>query len=266
MSYGFILIKLNNITYSSISDKIKNLNISYDFITNYNNKYFFKNIHKLIEHYHKLNILFIKRKHSYSFLTLIKGSFCDKDSVNKIIKGLTYNEIKLLKSRKDYSKICKDDCNYKYKQCNADKFNNFINQKLDLLSYDNAVKLDIEFPKGKLDKDESVFNCATREVNEETTLSINNDYIYLSKNIIFNETFIGTDKCTYNWNYFLGILNPSIDTSIINIDNNYEVSEINLIDYTDICSNLPNVSHFYNKRKFIFDIYIFIINFFYINT
>ena len=87
------------------------------------------------------------------------------------------------------------------------------------------------FPKGRRNLNESDFNCAIREFEEETGLK-KDDYSVLDIPKI-NETFKGSNKITYRHTYYFAILNNSdIDIHKLKIHKS-EVSNIGLYSYNE---------------------------------
>ena len=91
------------------------------------------------------------------------------------------------------------------------------------------------FPKGRRNFNEKDFDCAKREFEEETGLSIN-DIDVITNILPIEETFTGSNYKSYKHKYFIAILK----NKDINMDNfqKTEVSRIEFKSYEDAIANI----------------------------
>ena len=106
------------------------------------------------------------------------------------------------------------------------------------------------FPKGRRNYQERDYECAVREMMEETGYST--DSVKNIKNILpFEEYFIGSNYKSYKHKYFLMKMDyeKSKNVSLENIKNNFEISAIKWMPFLD-CVNAIR-SYNLEKRKII---------------
>lgn len=263
-SYGIILVKLDDIDTNKIKQKIDDLkDLNYEELKYKNNIKFMNNINKFVEYISKIKFLMIKKKHSYEFRNIIKCEFNPKNikSIYDLLDHITLEEFNQLKNY-SYQKLC-FNCGYKYKPDNLNRFN--VIQTI-LNSYKRIqtdTKFYYEFPKGKQNKNETEKETSIREVQEETGYKLSNYTLF--DNLILDEKLLGTDHKFYEWFYNFGIIDEIIKDKY---EKNYEVSEVNLVDYFNIYNSYEDPNNYnmtYSKRHIIIDLLQFIINYFYLD-
>lgn len=162
--------------------------------------------------------LLTNRRNSFGFSDFIKGKYIETNAkhLQPIIDEMTVKEKNMIRNRtfKDIwcnhwnlSKNMKTSLEMSREYCRCE--NNFnklkLNNKLD--DYLNKSKTEWdspewEFPKGRMNPNESHLCCAFREFYEET--GINKDVIHLIDNVLpFEEHFIGTNFKGYTYKYYL---------------------------------------------------------------
>jgi 8-oxo-dGTP pyrophosphatase MutT (NUDIX family) len=128
----------------------------------------------------KYEILFIKKRSSYAFISFTKGIYFNFNDIKKLFNLMTMNE-KLTILSLDFNYIwftcflnypIITDKKYIKSSKKFDKFfiiNNNINIK-QLIAESKNVELIWEIPKGYCDKNETPINSAIREFYEETNI------------------------------------------------------------------------------------------------
>lgn len=255
--------------------KIKNKDMFYkinNFLLNYQNTlniYSFNNIHnKNISNINKyikdIEILFIQRKHSYSYIEFIKGKY-DLDNV-PYIKEL-FNE--MVQSERDF--IIQTNSFYSLwhnlwgekTNIETESYKSAKEKYIKFIELFNITNFSLRFPelewglpKGRRTINESNINCATREFNEET--SYNYHQYSIIKNIIpLKEIFKANNNVTYKHIYYLSLLKdfdyiPKIKK------NNYEINTISWFSFDEALQNIR--PYHIEKKKIIIELYKFLIN------
>lgn len=259
-SCGLICLKINDKKiHETFITNLKGLDQSH--INQFNNKYN-KNLNKMNKYMENISFLMIQRKQSYSFIEIIysKFNFEDKNYVNKIVRGLSENEMSIIKN-KDFDYILENEFN----DTNYNKHVNYVTNKerfKDIKEYINEKKmvskykeLEWGFPKGRRLINERNLDCAIREFSEET--EINKENINLIDTILpLREIFTGNNNLMYKYIYHVAYLN---DTENIYVSkNNDEVNDISWMTIKDIKTNLRD--YHVEKKKMIIELYKYIIN------
>jgi 8-oxo-dGTP pyrophosphatase MutT (NUDIX family) len=102
------------------------------------------------------------------------------------------------------------------------------------------------FPKGKFEKkkDKSFFDCAIRELNEETGLTI--DMIDIVPDLVLDEIKEETGLCSVQ--YWIGFIKPEYKDFKFDFDQ----EEIDSVNWIGI-ENINNLDKLKNSRKIVFD-------------
>ena len=274
-SYGIIMLKIKNIWLNKFSDNViknffidkyssKNINFYKNLCINeYINKNLISNKKKEdINNYHtevlnNLEFCLIQRKHTVNYVQFIRGLYdeCEIDKLIILFSRLTneeYNKIKnntfdeLWKDIWGGNNNSQDDYNNSKNKFNFTK--NYLMNIIDkiILKYDHP---EWEFPKGRKNEDESDYDCAIREFEEETGIS-KNDIIILDKLHPIVENIIGSNEKEYKMIYYVGILKNDVDVKINpkNISHNIEISDIKFLSF-DKANN--KIRDFHIEKKII---------------
>jgi len=113
-----------------------------------------------------------------------------------------------------------------------------------------------EFPKGRKDVFEKDLECAVREFEEETGIS--REKICVVSNLLpFEEHFIGSNKKSYKYKYFLAQYNDTYDTNdTINSLNNFQPSEVSKMEWKTYDECMTDIRPYYQcKKQIITNIY-----------
>lgn len=164
----------------------------------------------------KVYVLMICRKDSLAFCEFLQGRYDPTNSafVQTLLSNMTIPEIQRLKTRTfdtlwtELWGVGNDYQSKTYSESKA-KFDSIRNTSI----VQNATSLFVEpewgFPKGRRHSRENNVSCAVREFTEET--NIPRDAYILCKNLMFQETFKGTNGVEYRHVYFLALLRGSVD-------------------------------------------------------
>jgi len=197
----------------------------------------------------KNEILFIKKKNTYAYISFIKGTYTSDYDIKVLLNKMTLDEkltimsldFKLIwyKCFLTYSEFDKKTIKLKKK---FDKLKIKNNGQLlhSLIKKSNNVDLIYEIPKGHSNKYESHINASIREFQEETNLHKNKyKVLYDVKPLIY--TFVD-DNVKYIYEYYIAIMIDQNYIPTVSYNNKhmlYETSDIRFlpIDYIYIINN-----------------------------
>jgi len=205
-------------------------------------------------------IVMIKRKDSFCYIDIIRGKYNinDIEYIKILISRISIKERdNILKYNFDilWKKlwVINDIDNYKYiKEYNNCKllYEEFKNNN-EIIKYikdlnNNYDESEWEFPKGKKNTNEKNYECAKRELCEETNINMND--FELIKNIVpIIETFRAENNIVYKNIYYIGILKNK-DNLILNNKNKLqclEVGDVKLFNKNECIKHI----RYYNKTK-----------------
>lgn len=157
-------------------------------------------------------ILFIKKRSSYSFITFTKGIYFNYTDVKKLFNTMTLSE-KLIILSLDFKNIW-FNCYLKHPEVtdkkyikSKKKFDKFFQRGyniMDLLSETRNTELIWEIPKGYCDPNESNIDSAIREFHEETNIHKSKYKILWDVKPI---SYVFSDNnITYNYIYYVAIM------------------------------------------------------------
>lgn len=236
---------------------------------------------KLIPYfYDKIKILMIRRKNSMNYIEFIRGKYDinQKEHIFKLLQLMTQDEnIKIkninfdelwneLWNKTATSKIYQKEYNASKNKFNQLKENNFYGFFDDQLS--KYKEAEWGFPKGRRAYSEFSVNnksywpeknihCALREFCEETSIDLSNLHI-LERLTCLEEEYIGTNLINYKHIYYLASTETELE---LNLDNNYQLTEIGDIGWFTILEAIEKTRPYYEIRiKLIYQLYFFIIN------
>jgi ADP-ribose pyrophosphatase YjhB (NUDIX family) len=229
--------------------------------------------------------LMICRKDTLGYIDFLRGKYCTQDKqyiINMMIqmtndeknrilnlefhelwKGLwnkgnlqlykaeeeiSYVKFQYLKSKtgtNNYSKQRLKNCYISH----DDKEQNGISELASLINESNKSPTWIEpewgFPKGRRNHLEKDYQCALREMTEETGYNIH-DMINLKNVLPFEEVFIGSNYKTYKHKYYLMFM--KYQNSQLN--NNYDNTEISSMEWNTYDVSVSKIrSYNYEKIK-----------------
>ena len=280
-SIGIICVKLNNVNINELisyfkknyEDEENNENIN---ILNINNKNY--NNLKFINYFKdKIEFLFIRRKHTLSYIEFIRGRYelSNIDHIVSLFELMSPDEITRIKNY-DFKDLWhmlwkKTSCNKIYEkeyELSRKKFRLLKNKKdSNSLALEDIIKIvkpkfntpEWGFPKGRRNYHEKNLDCAKREFSEET--SYNSSDYYLLENINpINEIFNGTNGILYKHIYYIALDKSNKDAKIDNL-NTHQIDEIGDIDWFTYNNAINKIRPYHNeKKKILNEIYLFLVN------
>ena len=164
----------------------------------------------------------------------------DFDTLWKELWINSYNNKKFMKEYK----LAQNKFN-KLKECN---FYNLLDDNLS--NYDEP---EWEFPKGKRNIYENIFDCAKREFYEETNIDTNQLSIYNSN--VIEEEFKGTNNLNYK-NIYYYASSDDLHELISTDEMNYEIGDIKWFTINDAISIIR--PYYVSKIKIIYQTYLII--------
>ena len=201
--------------------------------------------------HNKLQYLMIRRKHSLGFVEFMRGKY-PLYNYNYLLN--IFNEMSVYEKEKIRNSSFDELWNYLWgenigiqyrgeEKISREKYNSltvgieakecYTLHSLIENSDTSWVEPEWGFPKGRRNFQEKDLNCALREFEEETGYIKSN--IKLVQNIIpYEEIFTGSNMKSYKHKYFLGFIDPNIETT--NTFQETEVSEVKWLNYDD-CKN-----------------------------
>jgi len=255
ISCGIICFKINNLSLNKIEKFLFNKYVNIEDY-NYNNINY---INKIDFHRNDIKFLMIQRKHSLSYIELLKGKYneLDNDKIFNMFELMSLNEVNDIKTTDFeilWDNLWKETARSKVfmKEMNQSKYKfNYLKKKkiFDLCQskYENP---EWGFPKGRRNKFENNNECANREFSEETSLS---NYTQFNRINPIEETFLGTNSINYKHIYYLG---GSYEDNLTFSVDNYEIGNIGWFTLDEVL----NLLRPYNKSKIniINQIYFFL--------
>lgn len=216
-------------------------------------------------HNNNIEYLMIRRKDTLGFIDFMRGKYSttNKDYLMNMIKQMTIQEKNKLIS-KTFDELWSEiwgctiiSSQYKSEE-NASKikFNqlrNGINYKNKCFSLNSLIEEsnlytrwnepEWGFPKGRRNFNEVDLQCALREFNEETGISL--DKIKLVDNIYpFEEIFTGSNYKSYKHKYYIAYMNYKDSKQI----DNYELSEVSKMEWKTYDNSIESMRK-YNLEK-----------------
>lgn len=212
---------------------------------------------KLTEEY---EILFIKKRSSYSYITFTKGIYFNYLDIKKLFNTMTLNE-KLIILSLDFKNIW-FNCYLKY-PINSDKkyikakkkFEKFFQRGgyniIELLSETRNIELIWEIPKGYCDPNESNIDSAIREFYEETNIHKSKYRILWDVKPI---TYVFSDNnITYKYIYYIAIMQDNMYIPRVNYSTSMmtETLDIKFLSLNMMRSINPNYKFMALMKKII---------------
>ena len=180
----------------------------------------------------KFKVLLIQRRYTISFVAFVIGRYTlyDFNYILQMFGSMTQDEKQLIKTetfKQLWDRIWSHSNIVSQRPCLQKKFQiakerySILQESEEMFNLEYLTNVDSKintpdwsFPKGRKDTTESHLNCAIREVEEETGLKIDKDFIYLDKVFALYEKYIGTDGTLYKGSYYLGIITSSKELKI----------------------------------------------------
>jgi 8-oxo-dGTP pyrophosphatase MutT (NUDIX family) len=155
----------------------------------------------------EIEILMIRRKDSMSYTEFIRGKYdvTDTSYIRRLLDNMTISEVTSLKTV-PFEQLWSKMWNF------ADRHDHEMNHAKDKFKQIEYIVKNIVskypepewgFPKGRRFRTETDLQCAEREFAEET--NIPRDSYIIVKDVVFSESFLGTNGIPYEHKYFLAI-------------------------------------------------------------
>lgn len=248
----------------------KKMDENYIKIDRYNSNHL-SNLSKINVYRKKIKFLLVRRKHTYNFIDFVRGKYeFDDVRLIQLFKLMSPEEIVVIGSypfKKIWEYLWRDtswlksyEKEYKDAKTKFEKlkvFNNGVTFKfLTTEIIPDYSEPEWGFPKGRRDFLEDNITCATREFNEETTLT-NNEFQVMKQVLPINENYIGTNKLSYQHIYYLAKYTGRNKKIIID-ENDPEIGEIG---WFTLDESLELFRNYYSERMNLLQkIYLFILN------
>ena len=211
-------------------------------------------------------ILMINRKNSLCYIDFMRGKYKmnNLDNINKLISRMSIDEINNIKT-KNFDYLWRtlwnipEKNNYKTKKEYIISYNKFTKIK-PFINYDIGFSdSEWEIPKGKKKKNETNKEAACRELEEETNIK-SDDYEIVENIVPLIEKFKGEDNNNYTNIYYFGICNN--DSNIFfNKDNQDQINEIKDLGFLSKEDAIKKIRDYsFSKKQIILDTFEFINN------
>jgi len=206
-------------------------------------------------------IVMIQRKDSLCYIEIIRGKYdiYDTKKLKLLLDRISQDELENIKNVEfdilwknlwliediNETKYMKEYNNSKrlFQMLKCDiEINDYIKDKIS-----EFEKSEWEFPKGKKNKNEKNFECAMRELEEETNIK-SADYELVENILPIIENFIGENDIRYRNVYYIGIC-KNTDNIQINKDNIHQKNEISNVEIVTKEKAKSLLRH-YNITKF----------------
>lgn len=258
ISAGIICFKTDNIKIS-YNDKFININ---NF--NYQN---LSNIDKIKFYKDKIKFLLVQRKHSLNYINFMRGKY-DINDLTRLSEIFSYM------SKEEINNIYNNNFEYLW----TELWEHTARKKIYLKEYNNSMikfnkikndgHLEIlynksseynsaewEFPKGRKNINESNFECALREFNEETGIN-KDDIVFLNCSDSIHDNFIGTNNLSYKHIFYIGMTKQNSEYEEIKSKN--EIKQIKWCTW-DECLKLFRPYHT-SRVNILNKVFLYIIN------
>ena len=209
----------------------------------------------------KPKITMIQRKDSLCYIEIIRGKYniYDIENIKLLLNRISKKELENIKNI-DFDTLWKNlwlledinDTKYMKEYYNSKNLFEKIRINTQIQEYlkDIESKYDEcewEFPKGKKNRNEKNFECAKRELEEETNIK-SEDYELIENISPIIENFIGENSINYRNIYYIGLC-KNIENLKINKDNLNQINEVK--DVKLVTNNEAiNLIRDYNTTKY----------------
>lgn len=207
-----------------------------------------------------VSVLMVRRKDSMSYMEFIRGKYetSDIEYVKRQISNMTVVEQKLIVNEKFetlWTKLwgnSRDNDSPEFESA-RNKFNLLDRKSIVSQTLSHFTEPEWGFPKGRRMRGETDVQCSIREFFEETNIS--RDAYTIREDLVFSETFRGTNNVLYKHVYYVAILK---DSKLIHLEQKLtplqrrEVSSVAWKTLTE-CKNVTR-PHYIERKKMITDL------------
>ena len=201
--------------------------------------------------------LMVRRKDSMSYMEFVRGKYeiHDVEYIKKQLQNMTTGEQHLILTETFenlWTKLWGNDRDISSPeyQLAKSKFDSLDLKALVSSVPSKFIEPEWGFPKGRRMRGETDLQCAEREFFEET--NIPKEAYTIQENLVFSETFIGTNGIKYKHVYFVAFLK---DSKIMNLKQKFTSSqrrEISSIAWKSLseCKQITR-PHYVERKKMI---------------
>ena len=223
-------------------------------------------------------LLMIQRKHSLCYIEFLRGKYKvdNLKYIETLFSKMTDNEKdKIINMSFDdlWNDLWIDVINLKSNfrseyNIGKKKFEILLSEKLIEDNYNktkgNYSETEWELPKGRRNEKEKNIECAIREVEEETGLKYNKDYLIYKNVIPLINTYKSFNNVNYRHVFYIGkLINPElINTIKVNEDDIEQQKEINDIRFMEKETCIQKIRNYdVNNKEIVNKLFMFIEDF-----
>lgn len=185
-----------------------------------------------------IRILLVRRKDSLAYVEFIRGKYKPSDPmyIRSLLRSMTHEEHQKILTM-EFEELWTDMWKSKITKSHLQEFTKSIGRfnecRNDIRDYliKNPTEGEREpewtFPKGRLNKYEKEFECASREFREETNILREN--VSIKEESVLNESYTGTNGIRYTNYFYTGVTN--IHHVFIHPSNLFQQKEISAIEW-----------------------------------
>jgi 8-oxo-dGTP pyrophosphatase MutT (NUDIX family) len=191
-----------------------------------------------------VELLMVRRKDSMSYTEFMRGKYdpTNREYVVCLLENMTKQELSSLKTQ-PFDSLWSKMWNYNEHELTVTRDKYTAVKDLVQSCVTSYSEPEWGFPKGRRYRTESDLQCAEREFWEETNIP-RSSYI-LVKNVVFNETFVGTNGVPYEHKYFLCVLTqPFVQQKLTTM----QKREISSVQWKSIPECMSHTRPHYTER------------------
>ena len=199
----------------------------------------------------EIQVCLIRRKNTISYEAFIRGKYKLDELPIHLERMTTMEKKKIKQSEWDelYNEICYHRSS-KHAQRERKKAKDLydsvnVSALFDDITSDWVIP-EWEFPKGRKYYNETQEECALREFREETNIC--EIHVRLLGDTWF-ETFEGTNKRTYQNQYFLAIISPNSNDPYIDLNSKNQITEIGDVDWFSKEQSMRLIRKYHSEKK-----------------
>jgi 8-oxo-dGTP pyrophosphatase MutT (NUDIX family) len=200
-----------------------------------------------------IKVLMVRRKDSMSFMEFVRGKYelSNPEYIERLVSNMTQAEqhkIATLPFQSVWGQLWgngRDTHSPEFYDA-KDKFEQLDREQLVAKHPSPYSEPEWGFPKGRRMRGESDIDCAVREFYEET--NIPREAYTLCKNLMFTETFTGTNDVQYTHVYFIALIK---DASKIQLTQTFTASqkrEVSAVKWKSFSECISTIRPHYTRR------------------